>query len=104
MDITGRVQAEEDLRRSETYLAEAQKLSHAASWVWDVRLARPVYWSAELYRIYRRDAALGQIAGEEDRTLHSPEDWARLQEAFEQSVRGGTFLDIEDHLLFPTGR
>ena len=103
MDITAIVRADENLRRSETYLAEAQKLSHTASWVWDVGLAGPVYWSAELYRIYRRDAALGPITAEEDRALHSAGDWASLREALEQSVRDRTFLDVEDHLFFPDG-
>jgi PAS domain-containing protein len=33
-DITERKLAEEAIRRSETYLAEAQRLSHTGSWVW----------------------------------------------------------------------
>src|SRR5262249_61974700 len=34
-DITERRRAEEALRRSEGYLAEAQRLSHTGSWAWD---------------------------------------------------------------------
>jgi len=34
-DITNRTQAEERLRRSEAYLAEAQRLSHSGSWAWN---------------------------------------------------------------------
>src|ERR1700683_3390195 len=34
-DITQRKRAEEALRRSEAYLAEAQKLTHTGSWVWN---------------------------------------------------------------------
>src|SRR5580693_10370345 len=37
MDITERKQREEALRRSEGYLAEAQKLTHTGSWAWNVR-------------------------------------------------------------------
>src|SRR5205809_3911878 len=36
-DITQRKRAEEALQRSEGYLAEAQKLTHTGSWVWNVR-------------------------------------------------------------------
>src|SRR5207237_1576202 len=36
-DITQRKRAEEALQRSEAYLAEAQKLTHTGSWVWNVR-------------------------------------------------------------------
>src|SRR6266567_5540680 len=49
-DITEQTRAEESLRESESYLAEAQKLSHTGSWAWspetDVR-----YWSEECYRV-----------------------------------------------------
>jgi PAS domain S-box-containing protein len=37
VDITRRKQAEEALRRSEANLAEAQRLTHTGSFVWDVR-------------------------------------------------------------------
>src|SRR5205823_3789856 len=34
--VTDRKRAEEKLRRSEAYLAEAQKLSHTGGWAWNV--------------------------------------------------------------------
>jgi len=34
-DITARKRADEELRRSEAYLAEAQRLSHTGSWAWN---------------------------------------------------------------------
>ena len=43
--------AEEALRRSEAYLAEAQKLSHTGSFGWDVRSGE-IYWSRETFRIF----------------------------------------------------
>jgi PAS domain-containing protein len=36
MDVTAAKQAEEALRRSESNLAEAQRLTHTGSWVWQV--------------------------------------------------------------------
>ncbi|HEY1468320.1 MAG TPA: PAS domain S-box protein [Candidatus Acidoferrum sp.] len=50
-DITERKQAEEALRRSEGYLAEAQKLTHTGSWAWNVRTGA-LFWSQEVFRIY----------------------------------------------------
>jgi len=46
--------AEEALRRSEAYLAEAQKLTHTGSWVWNVR-TDTLLWSQEVFRIYDYD-------------------------------------------------
>src|SRR4029077_5618060 len=53
-DITERKRGEEALRRSEGYLAEAQKLTRSGSWAWDVR-TRAVFWSQEIFRIYEFD-------------------------------------------------
>src|SRR6202166_2331526 len=53
-DITERKRAEEALGRSESYLAEAQKLTRSGSWAWDVR-TRDVFWSQEMFRIFDYD-------------------------------------------------
>jgi CheY-like chemotaxis protein len=45
-----RTKAAEALRRSEAYLAEAQRLSHTGSFGWNVSSGE-VYWSDETYRI-----------------------------------------------------
>jgi PAS domain S-box-containing protein len=50
-DIDDRKRAEEALRRSERYLAEAQRLSHTGSWAWNVRTGS-LFWSQEIFRIY----------------------------------------------------
>src|SRR6201994_3209995 len=46
-----RKQAEQALRRSETFLAEAQRLSRTGSFGWNV-LTGEVLWSAETYRVF----------------------------------------------------
>jgi PAS domain S-box-containing protein len=45
-------QRTEALRRSEGYLAEAQKLTHTGSWAWNVRTG-VLFWSEEIFRIYK---------------------------------------------------
>jgi PAS domain S-box-containing protein len=55
VDITERKRAEEDLRRSESYLAEAQRMTHTGSWVYDPVAEKPVYWSEEAFHIYGLD-------------------------------------------------
>jgi PAS domain S-box-containing protein len=54
VDVTERKRAEEALGRSEGYLAEAQKLTHTGSWVWNVR-TDALFWSQEVFRIYGYD-------------------------------------------------
>jgi signal transduction histidine kinase len=58
IDITERMrldqereQAENRLRRSEAYLAEAQRLSHTGSWALDAATAKIIYYSEEMFRI-----------------------------------------------------
>src|ERR1043166_803315 len=50
LDLSEQKRAEERIRRSESYLAEAQRLSHTGSWAWspaqDIR-----YWSEECYAV-----------------------------------------------------
>jgi PAS domain-containing protein len=54
MDVTEQEQLTEELRRSEYYLAEGQRLAHMGSWVFDPAGAFE-YWSDELFRIYGLD-------------------------------------------------
>src|SRR5689334_17952373 len=49
--ISQRKRAEEKLRRSETYLAEGQRLSHTGSWARNVSSGE-VFWSQETFRIF----------------------------------------------------
>ena len=51
LDLTEQKRAEEALRRSEAYLAEAQRLSHTGSWYWNVSNGESV-WSQETFAIF----------------------------------------------------
>ena len=55
-DIEDRKRAEGALRRSESYLAEAQKLTQSGSWAWNVH-TQEVFWSQEMFRIFEYDPA-----------------------------------------------
>ena len=96
-------QVEEQLRRTQYYLTEAERLSHSGSFVWDVRHPGPIYWSAEMCRIHGRDPAQGPPPFEEDRALQPPEGWAGLMAAAEKSIRDKTDIDYDSQLRFPDG-
>jgi predicted ATPase/signal transduction histidine kinase/GAF domain-containing protein len=54
-----RRQAEENLRRSEAFLIQAQQISQTGSWYWNVKTGA-VRWSAEHFRIFGYDPATTQ--------------------------------------------
>jgi len=86
-EIFERKRTEAALRRSEAYLAEAERLSHTGSWAYDTASGVPVYWSLERCRISKFDRDKGHPTLEEYRALHAPEDWEKLQEAFRRAIR-----------------
>jgi|HubBroStandDraft_1064217.scaffolds.fasta_scaffold05718_6 PAS domain S-box-containing protein len=51
-DIEDRKRAEEAVKRSEAYLAQAQKLTRTGSWVYKPGSDRPSYFSDEMFRLY----------------------------------------------------
>ena len=54
-NISQRKRAEEELRRSETYLAEGQRLSRTGSWARNVSSGE-AFWSQETFRIFAFDS------------------------------------------------
>lgn len=102
-DISRYKQAEIALRRSEAYLAEAERLSHTGSWAYDVASGVPVYWSLERCRISRFDPAKGHPTVEEYRQLHTPEDWEKLMEAFRRAIRDKTDFETHSREVLPDG-
>src|SRR5437879_5224397 len=61
LDLTARKRAEDALKRSETYLAEAQRLTHTGSWAVNPATERATYWSEEMFRIFERSHLAGSL-------------------------------------------
>jgi len=102
-DIEDRKQAEEALRRSEAYLAEAQSLSHTGSWAHDVVRKEIIYWSPESYRTFGFDPNKGSISYREAHSRVHPEDLRRFDENLERAIREKTGSTIDFRLLLPDG-
>ncbi len=102
-DITRYKQTEIALRRSEAYLAEAERLSHTGSWAYDVASGVPVYWSLERCRISRFDPAKGHPTLDEYRLLHTPEDWQKLMAAFDRAIRDKTDFEADSREVLSDG-
>ncbi|MGY4198700.1 PAS domain S-box protein [Bradyrhizobium sp. USDA 4520] len=84
-DVTAERQAEQKLRRSEAYLAEAQHLSHTGSWSWDVHGLDFVYRSAEVDRLFEFDPQ-ETVTIETIRSRIHPDDLPGLQEVQRQAI------------------
>jgi len=96
--------AQEALRRSEGYLAEAQRLTCAGSWAYDVATKRIVHWSQEHYRLFGFDPAAGIPSDETFLQCVHPEDRERVIETFESAVfREKTDFDLTYRILLPEG-
>src|SRR6185503_8109444 len=94
-------QANESLRRSESYLAEAQRLSVTGSFGWNPA-SEELFWSKETFRILGYDEGTQPTL---ERVLERvyPEDRAFVQQTFDQASRDRTNVDIEHRFLFPDG-
>src|SRR5580704_6499149 len=94
---------EEKLRRSEAYLAEAQRLTHTGSWAWRVAGGDAEHLSEEWYRIYGFDPENGPPAFEERRQRTHPEDRAKWQGAIDRAIAEKSEYELEFRILLPDG-
>src|SRR5207253_5339503 len=98
-----RKHAEESLRRSEGYLAEAQKLTHTGSWAWRVAGREALHLSEEWYRIYGFDPEEGLPAWKKRLQRIHPEDRAKWQEATDRAIGEKSDYEVEFRILLPDG-
>ena len=101
VDITERKHAEAALRRSEAYLAEAQRLSRTGSFGWNVSRG-DIFWSAESFNIFGYDEASAANIGMVLQRVH-PEDLALVQRVIAQASSTAEDFDFEHRLLMPDG-
>jgi PAS domain S-box-containing protein len=96
-----RKRAENALRRSEAYLAEAQKLSRTGSFGWDVLRGR-IYWSEETFRIFGYDPGLVVTLDSMMERAH-PDDRCGVRQFVDRVAAERKEFDYEHRLLMPDG-
>ena len=101
-DITERKKAERELRRSEGYLAEAQKLTHTGSWAWNVRTG-VLFWSREIFSIYDYEyQEMGPTWPQFLERVH-PEDRPVVEEIFRRAQLDKTDYNASCRIVLPDG-
>jgi PAS domain S-box-containing protein len=102
LDLSEQKRAEEKIRRSESYLAEAQRLSQTGSWAWspddDIR-----YWSEECYRVLNFDLQDGLPRFEQFFQRIHPDDQAGFRELIETAIRNKVEWEADYRIVHAGG-
>jgi PAS domain S-box-containing protein len=109
IDIEERKRAEEEhqasaqlLQRNEFYLAEAQRLGHMGSWVFDSAGGFD-YWSRELFHIYGLDPEKHAPTLEEYLARVHPHDREFMASLIKRMVAEGLGCDVTKRIVRPDG-
>jgi PAS domain S-box-containing protein len=101
LDLSEQKQADEALRSSEAYLAEAQTLSQTASWAWSAATGQPSYWSKECYRVLGFDPAEPLPLQEAFFQRIHPDDQASSRERAEKGIRDKLDFEFDYRIVHP---
>ena len=102
-EISRRQRTEEDLRRSEAYLGEAQRLSHTGSWALDVATGQFIHSSEEHHRLFGFDPREGiPVWKDWARRVHREDregTWDRIQ----RGISERTDFELDYRTVNPDG-
>src|SRR5262249_31503730 len=100
-DIEDQKRAERALRRNETYLADAQRLSQTGSFGWKIATGE-IFWSKESYRIFDVDESVKPTISLLLERVH-PEDRKLVQQQLDRAIQGEQNYDYEYRLTMLSG-
>jgi PAS domain S-box-containing protein len=100
-DIEDRKRAEQELRRSEAFLAQTQRLTLTGG-LWLKLSTGEITWSDESYRLMAYPQTVKPTVELILNRVH-PEDLPSVREKIDRSIREGADMDFEHRLLMPDG-
>jgi len=103
LDLSQQKRVEEALRRSENYLAEAQKLTQTGSCAIDGTSRETVYWSDEMFRLFGFDPHQGLPMFDQWLQRIHPEDRDKVKLANERTFLNKVNCDVEFRIVKPDG-
>ncbi len=101
-NITERKRAEEALRKSESSLAEAQRIAHMGNWDWDI-VKNELRWSDEIYRIFGlKPREFGATYEAFLNSVH-PDDREFVKKSVDEALYQRKQYSIDHRIVFPDG-
>jgi PAS domain S-box-containing protein len=100
--LTERRRAEEELRRSEAYLAEGQRISHTGSWGWNM-VTGELFWSQEHFRIFGFDPETANPSYPMFLEKIHPKDRSVVEQTVDRAVRERSDLEMEYRIVLADG-
>ena len=94
--------AEEALRRSESFLAEGQKISHTGTWSWNVSSGK-IAWSEEHFRIFGFDPGKTEPSFQLFLESVHPEDRSFIERGLDEAVQEKSGFDLEFRIALADG-
>lgn len=100
--VVERKRAEDALRKSQTFLAEGQRISHTGSWAWNVSKEKFV-WSEEHCRIFGFGTDQPETTWPAFFERVHPDDLAMVQAVLDDAVRRSSEFSLEYRINLPDG-
>ncbi|HEY2922901.1 MAG TPA: MEDS domain-containing protein [Candidatus Binatia bacterium] len=100
--LTERRRAEEELRRSEAYLAEGQRISHTGSWGWNVATGE-IFWSREHFRIFGFDPETAKPSYPMFLERIHPKDRPFVEQTVDRAVCERSDLEMDYRIVLTDG-
>ncbi len=101
-DITGSKQVEEALRRSEASLAEAQRIAHFGSWIWDWATGK-LHCSDEMFRLVGLRPQEVEVTQEDFLKFLHPDEVTWILQEIQRSVANTTSDGLEHRIIRANG-
>ena len=103
VDVTEHEVLTQELRRREAHLAEAQRLGHIGSWVFEPTGAFE-YWSDELFRIYGLDPERDAPTLDEYLACVHPHDREFMASLIRRMIEEVSGCDVTKRIVLPDGK
>src|SRR2546425_679882 len=92
-----------ELRRSEAYLAEAQRLTHTGSWAADIATRELTHSSEENFRLFGFDPQSDRPSTDEFRQRIHPDDRGRVRDIVDKAARERMDFEVDYRVVLPDG-